>query len=223
MLADEDEEQAEDSGDYRCYEEPSLPSGLSQVLSSLSNRCISSGGFADNQIFVQLVPDESPGHLVSGGTFNWWDSSNLSSSTRRFTLQVPVVVSGEGGQEDLHAEYQAVRSLATSLAALQSSLDNVRATSPDAGLTVFIAPLDRQQRPPPSLPEAATVQVADGSFFSLVGVYTAILLHLWWSDVNGNDTDGLRAIQWIGLLPEGGSDQVWRLKRRLEGYLKQPA
>lgn len=221
LRADEDEEQAGDSV-LGSFEEPSLSSGLSHVLSSLSSRCISAGGFADKQIFVQLVPDESPGHLVESGTVSWWDSSNLPSSTRRFTLQVPVVVSGEV-HEDVHAEHEAVRSLATSLAALQSSLDNVRAASPDAGLTVFIAPLDRQQRPPPSLPEAATVQVADGSFFSLVGVYTAILLHLWWSDVNGNDTDGLRAIQWIGLLPEGGSDQVWRLKRRLEGYLKQPA
>ena len=220
LRSDEDEEHAGDSADSRCYEEPSLPSGLSQVLSSLSNRCISSGGFADNQIFVQLVPDESPGQLVSGGTFNWWDSSNFPSSTRRFTLQVPVVVSGEGGQEDLHAEYHAVRSLATSLAALKNSLANVRTTTPDAGLTLFIAPLERQQQPSSSLPEAAAAHVTDGGFFSLVGIYTAILLYLWWSG-DENDTDSLRAIQWIGLLPEGGSDQVWRLKRRLEGIVRE--
>jgi len=215
----------------RGYNESSnTADALGSVLLSLSTRCVTAGAFAEGQCIVQLDPVEFSVGVADGidtsTDVSCCNSQFEGSLSQCFKLPIPVQVGDDMVNETpflLEAETEALRSLGKALKNLKTALTHVQSgrtingVRSNGGLTIFLAPLDRTLAKPASNSDSNAPSVeSDRSFFSLVSIYTAILLQLWWSGADENDVDCLRRIQWIGILPPQGATQLWRLKRFLD-------
>lgn len=136
--------------------------------------------------------------------------AGLASSDVLHALPVPVLVDeteGGGAGAAETREIEALQALTQALGLLLENLRRLRANDPSLTLTLLLAPLDRE--PPASV---------DGSLYSLLSLYTAILLQLWWQGERVS-VESLRAVPWVGLLPPSGIEQILSLSRSFKGVL----
>jgi hypothetical protein len=136
--------------------------------------------------------------------------AGLASSDVLHALPVPVLVDeteGGGAGAAETREIEALQALTQALGLLLEDLRRLRANDPSLTLTLLLAPLDRE--PPASV---------DGSLYSLLSLYTAILLQLWWQGERVS-VESLRAVPWVGLLPPSGIEQILALSRSFKGVL----
>lgn len=203
-----------------------IASGVARALASLGGRCArmekpslsllqqEQSVHSTSHCVVRLVPSEYSTH----------PSDALSTIGSTHILPIPVFIQESQGQgEELHGpsghsdgdkENEACHALGQAVSLLLARL--LPEQRRGRRLVVQVGPLNRQESPQSDSALPSQTNAAEGSFFSLMSVYTAILLLFWWENPTAPvDVDRVRSLQWIGILPPSGVGQILALKGRL--------